>query len=175
MVEYVRIPKDRIGALIGENGRSKAMLEKKCGVKLEVGHDGSVTISTPDEDGFAEWKALDVVKAVGRGFNPRLALNVLKEDHVLVIIDLYEILHRKEADLHRVKSRVIGEKGKAWRTMELLTNTKMSVYGRTIALIGLEEDVELASRAIDMIIGGATHATVYRFLEREQSGRRTGL
>jgi len=175
MVEYVKIPKDRVGVLIGEEGATKRVLENKCGIKLDITSDGSVTVASPEEDGFKEWKALDVVKAIGRGFNPHYALNVLKEDHILLIIDLYDVFKRKESDIQRVKSRVIGEKGKAWRTIELLTNTKMSVYGRTIAIIGLGEDVELAAKAIDLIIGGATHATVYRVLERERSGRKTGL
>jgi ribosomal RNA assembly protein len=175
MVEYVKIPKDRVGVLIGEEGTTKRMLEKRCEVKLDITHDGSVTITSPEEDGLREWKALDVVKAIGRGFNPRFAVAILKEDCVLSIIDLYDIFSRKESDINRVKARVIGEHGKAWQTIELLTNTKMSVYGRTIALIGLEDDVELATRAIDMIIRGSSHPNVYRFLEREGSKRKTGF
>lgn len=175
MVEYVKIPKDRVGVLVGTDGLTKAMLEKKCKVKLEIGHEGDVSISSKDEDGLAEWKALDVVKAIGRGFNPRVAINLLKEDYVLSVIDLYEVLRRKEADVRRVKARVIGEKGKAWRTIELLTNTRLSVYGKTIAIMGLEEDVSLASRGISMIIDGASHANVYRFLERERSCRKVGV
>jgi len=172
MVEFLKIPKDRVGVLIGEDGKTKRFLEAKCKVKLDIKHEGGVTIASPEEDGVAEWKAVDVVKAVGRGFNPKYAIEILKEDHVLRVMDLYEILRHKESDMHRVKSRVIGEKGKAWRTIELLSDTKMSVYGKTIAIIGLEEDVELASKAIELIIKGATHATVYGFMERERNSKR---
>jgi ribosomal RNA assembly protein len=172
MVEFLKIPKDRVGVLIGKDGKTKRFLEAKCQVKLNVIHEGGVTITSPEEDGVAEWKALDVMKAIGRGFNPKYAIEILQEDHVLRVIDLYEILHHKESDMRRVKSRVIGEKGKAWRAIELLSDTNMSVYGKTIAIIGLDEDVDLASKAIDLIIKGATHATVYRFMEQERSGRR---
>lgn len=175
MAEYVKIPKDRVGVLIGAEGATKAMLEKRCGVKLDVTHEGSVGIVSPEEDGLAEWKALDVVKAIGRGFNPKYAMTLLKEDYVLSVINLYDILHQRDSDVKRVKARIIGEKGKAWNTLETLTTTKMAVYGRTVAIIGLEEDVLLAEKAINMLIKGAQHATVYRTLEQERKGLKRGL
>lgn len=166
MAEYVKIPKDRVGVLIGREGRTKAMLEKRCKVKLHVNEGGGVSIVSPEEDGLAEWKAKDVVKAVGRGFNPKLAATLLKDDYVLWIVNLYDVLGRKDSDLRRIKARLIGESGKARRTVETLTDTRMSVYGRTVALIGREEDVELARKGIQMVIDGARHASVYNFLEK---------
>jgi ribosomal RNA assembly protein len=174
MAEYLKVPKDRVGVLVGKDGRTKSMLEKKCKVRLDIGQEGGVSIVSPDEDGYKEWRALGVVKAIGRGFNPKYAIQVLKEGHVLSIINLYDVLNRKDSDLKRVKGRVIGEKGKAWRTIEGLTNTRMAVYGRTIGIIGMEEDVDLCERGIQMIIDGARHQSVYSFLEKEGS-KRIGL
>lgn len=175
MPEFVRIPGDRVGVLIGSDGETKKMLENRCGVKLEITGDGGVTITAKDEDGLKEWKALDIVKAIGRGFNPKYAVALLKEDYALSIIDLYEIFRHKDSDVKRIKARVIGESGKAWRTIEDLTNTKMAVYGRTIAIIGLEDDIALCEHAIDMLIKGAQHQNVYAFLERGGKSRRAGL
>jgi ribosomal RNA assembly protein len=174
MAEYVKIPKERIGVLIGEEGKTKAMLQDRCKVRISVTEDGGVTILSPEEDGLAEWKATDLVKAVGRGFNPHHAMALLKEDNILWVLNLYDLLRHKDADVKRVKARIIGEEGKAWRTLEALTNTKMSVYGRTVAVIGQEDDVEMMRKGIQMIIDGAQHPTVYRILERE-AGKRQGL
>jgi len=166
MAEYIKVPKDRIGALVGKGGQTKAMLQKRCKVKLDIGKDGGVSILSPEEDGLKEWKALDIVKAVGRGFNPKYAMVLLKEDRVLSIINLYDLLNHKESDMRRIKARIIGEEGKARKTLERLTNTKISVYGKTVSIIGSEEGVRATEKAIQMIIDGARHAAVYRFLER---------
>jgi ribosomal RNA assembly protein len=175
MPEFVKIPKDRVGVLIGKEGRTKSQFEKKSKVKLKIDSEGGVAINSPDEDGLAEWKAVDAITAIGRGFNPRYAMNLLKEDYVLSVINLYDIFKQNDSDVKRIKSRIIGEGGKAWNTLELLTNTKLTVYGRTVAIIGVEEDVELAEKAIQMIINGSAHPTVYRFLERQRAGRKIGL
>lgn len=161
--------------MVGTKGETKRLIEEKSGVKLDITHDGAVSIASPEEDGFKEWKATDVVKAIGRGFNPKYALGLLKEDYVLSVINLYDALNRRESDVARVKARIIGEGGKAWKTIEKLTNTKMSVYGRTVAVIGLEEDVELIEKALRMFIEGARHATVYKFLESAKKEGRLGL
>lgn len=174
MTEFIKIPQDRVGVLVGTEGKTKAMLEDKCGVKLDITHDGGVTITSPDEDGLKGWKALDVVRAVGRGFNPKYAIILLKEDNVLSVVNLHDAL-KKDTEVARVKARIIGEKGKAWQTMELLTNTRLSVYGRTVAIIGQADDVDLAERGIQMFVNGSMHANVFRFLENESKKRRSGL
>jgi|GEM_PF-68042 len=166
MAEYVKVPRDRIGALVGKEGRMKATLQKRCGVKLDIGKDGGVSIVSPDEDGLKEWKALDIVKAVGRGFNPKYAMVLLKEDRVLSIIDLEDILKHKESDVKRIKARIIGEGGRARKTLERLSNTKISVYGKTVSIIGSERGVQATEKGIQMILDGARHAAVYRFLEK---------
>ncbi len=171
MAEYLKIPKDRVGALVGKKGKTKAMLQERCGVKLDITHDGSITIICPDEDGLKEWKALEVVKAVGRGFSPQYAIRLLRDDQVLSIINLYTLLNRNKSDVTRVRARIIGENGKVRRTIESLTNTRISVYGKTISIIGNEEDVELTEKAIQMLIDGARHATVYRFLESRAAAK----
>jgi len=175
MAEFVKIPKDRVGVLVGKEGKTKFMIEKKSKIKLDIDREGGVSISSPEEDGLAEWKAVDTIKAIGRGFNPKYAVNLLKEDYVLSVINLFDIFKQRDSDVRRIKARVIGEGGKAWKTLELLSNTKLSVYGRTISIIGSEEDVALAEKAIQMIINGSSHPTVYNFLERERGGRRIGL
>jgi ribosomal RNA assembly protein len=175
MAEYLKIPEDRVGVLVGTKGEMKRLIEEKAGVKLDITHEGAVSIASAEGDGFKEWKAVDVVKAISRGFNPKYALQLLGEDYVLTVINLYDLFHGRESDIARVKARIIGEEGKAWKTIERLTNTRMSVYGRTVAVIGTEEDAELAGKALNMLIDGARHATVYRFLESARKEGRMGL
>jgi ribosomal RNA assembly protein len=66
----------------------------------------------------------------------------------------------------RLKGRVIGESGKSRKTIEDLSDTQISVYGKTIGIIGEAENTNMAKKAIDMLLTGAPHSTVFRILER---------
>ena len=44
----------------------------------------------------------------------------------------------------------------------------MSVYGHTVALIGEAFHLAIARDAVEMLLRGSEHNTVYRFLERKR-------
>ena len=75
---------------------------------------------------------------------------------------------RSNKALVRFKGRVIGEGGKTRRIIEETTGVCVSVYGKTIALIGLPELLAVARKAIQMLLGGTPHSAVYAFLERKR-------
>ena len=68
----------------------------------------------------------------------------------------------------RLKGRVIGQEGKSRKIIEGLTETYISVYGKTISIIGQAENVSVARRAIESLLAGSNHATVYRWLEKKR-------
>ena len=44
--KLIRIPSDRIGALIGKSGKSKKLIEDKCSVNLDIdSEDGQVLVT----------------------------------------------------------------------------------------------------------------------------------
>lgn len=141
-------------------------------VELQVESDtGGVTITLkPDEaDPSKLLRAKEVVSAIGRGFSPENAFELIyDEDAVLEIIDLRTIFGRSDSDIRRIKGRIIGMDGKTRRTIEELTATHISVYGHTVGIIGKLENVQVAREAIQMLIQGSQHATVYAFLHRKR-------
>lgn len=169
---FVRIPKERVGVLIGPGGEAKKQIEKALKVELQVESDtGGVTITLTEnaEDPSTLFRAKEVVTAIGRGFSPENAFRLIRdEDAVLEIIDLRSIFGRSESDIRRVKGRVIGAEGKTRRTIEELTDTSISVYGHTIGIIGSFDRVQIAKEAIQMLIQGSQHSTVYKFLHRKR-------
>jgi len=173
MIEYrevLRIPSERIGVLIGKNGEVKKRIEEELGIKLEINSStGQVTIICDEEvrDPAAPLKAKNIVMAIGRGFSPESAFLLFNDAYTLDIINLREIVGDSKASLIRVKGRVIGEKGKARRNIESMTNTKISVYGHTIGIIGEPEMVRIAREGIMKLIKGAMHSTAYRYISRE--------
>jgi ribosomal RNA assembly protein len=65
-----------------------------------------------------------------------------------------------------IKSRLIGTKGKTRRMIENFSGCSVSVYGKTVSIIGKYDQLRIAREAIDMIIRGAKHSKVYGFLQQ---------
>ncbi|MCW7071837.1 MAG: KH domain-containing protein [Methanophagales archaeon] len=170
----VRIPLDRVGALIGRDGTVKGILEKKSETKIAVdSNEGEVCVEGVEGgDPVKVLGAAEVVKAVGRGFSPEKALALLDDDFVL--LDLVSLAHLSPKTLKRVKGRVIGQNGRTRRTVENLAGVKISVYGKTVGLIGHSHQIRTAREAVEMLINGSPHSAVYSFLERRRAEEREG-
>ncbi len=167
-VLYARIPEDRVAVLIGAGGRTKREVATRTGSELEVdAADGEVRIAGPDTDPMAAVKAMDIVLAIGRGFSPERAMRLLKENTYLEILDIKLATGKREkAALRRIRSRVIGTGGRARSRIEELSGCSVSVYGSTVALIGEEEQLERATRAVELLLRGSEHSTVFHLLAR---------
>jgi len=169
---FTKIPKDRIGALIGPEGKVKQAIENRLKVELTVDSEtGDITIMlAPDaDDPSMLFRGQEVITAIGRGFSPERAFRLLNnEDAVLEIIDLRELFGSSQAELKRVKGRIIGQEGKTRRIVEELTDADVSVHGHTVAIIANLDEMEIAREAIKMLLRGSEHSTVYRYLHRKR-------
>ena len=169
---FVRIPKERVGVLIGPDGKVKEYIEEKLNVKLEInGEHGEVTVVLDEKanDPSLVFRAKDVVSAVGRGFSPEHAFRLIRdEDTIFDMIDLRTIFGRSESDIKRVKGRIIGMNGKTRRIIEELSNANVVVYGHTVGIIGTFEQADIARNAVQMLIDGCQHQTVYKFLSKKR-------
>ncbi|MFA5364841.1 MAG: KH domain-containing protein [Candidatus Bathyarchaeia archaeon] len=169
---YVKIPGERIGALVGPDGSVKNVIERKLHVHLEVdSEDGNVQITLPvnAEDPTVLFRAKEVVIAIGRGFSPEHAFRLLDDEEILLeIIDFRETVGRSPSDLKRLKGRVIGKEGKTRRIIEEMSEADISVYGHTIGIIGYPDQSSIAREAVSMLIGGSLHGTVYRYLQKKR-------
>lgn len=166
------IPRDRIGVLVGPKGSVKSVIERKLYVDLLIDSEsGSVDIGLrPDApDPSNTLRAKDLVAAIGRGFSPQRAFALFNEDSTLEIIDLHEFFGKNESEIRRVDGRVIGSEGKTRRIIEEMTGTLISVSGHTISIIGTFEGVSTAKDALEKLISGRQHDTVYKFLRRRRA------
>lgn len=162
--EELRIPKERIAVVIGKKGSTKRQLEKKTNTKIEIDSDeGRVIIS--GENSLDIYNAKLVVQAIGRGFNPDIARSLCDEEYCFEVINIKDFAGKSKKKMTRLKSRVIGSKGKAWKNIEKLTRTCISVYGKTVCIIGKVEHVLVAREAVENLLKGAPHAPVYKWLE----------
>jgi ribosomal RNA assembly protein len=169
MTEYsfeLKIPKERLAVLIGTGGKIKHDIEKATGTIIKIdSHEGDIFLY--GEDGLGIYTAAEVIKAVGRGFNPDIAKLLLESDNAAEHIDLTDYAKSKK-HMIRLKGRVIGEEGKARRIIEELTECHISVYGKTACIIGNAEMVGVARRAVENLLTGSPHANVFNWLEKKR-------
>ena len=172
-MEYMydlRIPKERVAVLIGKNGEIKKNIEKATKTEINVDSDeGEIFITGDDTLGL--YTAKEIVRAIGRGFNPEYASLLLKVDYGFEVFNINEFSGKSKNNAMRLKGRVIGKEGKARRLIEELTGTHICVYGKTIAIIGKIEDIATARRAVENLLSGSPHSNVYRWLEKKRNDR----
>ncbi|CDI06110.1 MAG: KH domain-containing protein [Candidatus Nitrosotenuis sp.] len=165
--KLIRIPADRVGALIGRSGKVKAEIERICFVKLQIDSEtGEIEVTSNGAiDQIQPFKAVEIVTAIGRGFSPHNAMKLLKEEYLLHVMDLRDFVGKSPQQIERIKGRIIGEGGRARVNMENLTNTSICVYGKTVSIIGEPHQIKVAISAITSISTGSKHGSVYGKLE----------
>jgi ribosomal RNA assembly protein len=154
---YLKIPIDRVGVLIGNKGTTKKRIEESFGVVLDVeSKSGSVEIILKPEsrDVSVIFTVRNIVRAIGRGFSPRRAMTLAKEDYDIHVLDLRDYVGESKNSVARVKGRIIGKNGRSRTLLEELTETQISVYGHTVSLIGDIEGLEVSREAILMLSKG---------------------
>lgn len=163
----VKVPGNRIAVLIGKGGAVKRMLEEKTDTTITIdSQDGLVRIE--GEDAISVVRAAELVQAVSRGFSPERAGVLLEDEDIgLDIIDLGGT-QATPRQLERMRGRVIGRAGRSREQIEDMTGTLLSVTGKTIAIIGLPEQVKVARAAVEMLLEGTPHEAVFSFLDRKR-------
>ena len=163
----LRVPKERIAVLIGVKGDVKKKIEEETKSKINIdSQEGEVRITGNDSLGL--FSAREIIKAIGRGFSPETAMMILKSDCAFELLNLSDYVGDSKNAAQRLKGRVIGKEGKARNHIERTTETNISVYGKTIGIIGEVENVMIARRVIEELLAGANHESVYHWMERKK-------
>ena len=163
----IKIPKARVAVLLGVKGTTKRKIEKIAHIKLRISSEEGVVeiIGEPVEI----YQAEIIIKAIARGFNPEFALTLMDEEKGFELIDFKHHAGSSKKKLARMKSRLIGEKGRCRKTIEDISSVHISIFGKTVGIIGRIENVHLARIAILDILKGAPHGPVYKKLEERIS------
>ena len=171
--KLLRIPLDRVGVLIGKKGETKARIEEACAVTLSVdGQSGEVTVrSTSVEEGTRSGRQTSSRPSRG-GSRRRGRSSCSTQISALEILDLRDYAGKSENNLERIKGRIIGLHGKSRRVIEELTKCDVSVYGKTVAIIGEPTELRLAKDAIEKLAAGSQHKSVYNMLQRARTKRK---
>lgn len=174
------LDKERMAVAIGKNGETKKKIEDLTGTLIKIDSTTGEFQVEPnkekmpiDEESFPldpsvrAFATINILKAIGFGFNPDKALKLLDPEYTIEIVDLEDILGHSDNKLTRIKGRLIGDKGKIRAAIEQFSDVHMSIYNRYLSLIGDFEAIKLAKKAINMIIDGAPHKVVLTFLQKK--------
>ena len=165
----IKIPKERVAVLIGTKGEAKKRIEQVTQSTIHIDSDEG-EIQVTGTDALLLFTAREIIRAIGRGFNPEIAFLLEKPDYGLEVLTLGATTKN---DAERLRGRIIGEGGKSRRVIEELTGAHISVYGKTVSILGDYEQLRHARKAVEMLLEGAAHPTVYKMLEKKRRLRKT--
>ena len=137
-MEYVRIPQRRIGVLIGPDGATRKEFEEATGCALEIdSRTGIVHVTLPEGgDALLGLQLLSVARAIGRGFSPETARDLLDPETYLVVVDIRDHTGHSRRKLERMRGRIIGRGGRTRRIIEEQSGAQVAVQGRTGSILG---------------------------------------
>jgi len=163
--QEIKIPKDRLAVLIGKKGEIKRHLERQLNLKVFINSNtGEINLS--GEDNLNIYICKNIIHAIGRGFNPDIALLLLDDEYCFEQINLEEYARGRKNRLLTLRSRLIGTQGVFRKTLEDMTDCYVVIYGKTVCIIGRIENIFLAKRAIENLLRGSPHGKVYKSVER---------
>ncbi len=162
---FFRIPPERVGVLLGGEGRIRSLLENRFGVRLEVDKEtGGISVRYPPEAAENYFLVKKITDGVSAGFLEEDILTMIERDYTLAVVDLEEYVS-KNIHLSRVKGRIIGQAGRAKTKIEDYSKCRLSIYGNLVGILGPEESIEIAREAVIKLAKGLEHQTVYRSME----------
>ncbi|TRM87921.1 RNA-processing protein [Sulfolobus sp. E3] len=144
-------------------------LEELTDTKIEYNEvTKAFNIIPKGQNSYDAFKAISVIRAIGLGFSEDIAFKLLSDEYTIEVIDLKNYVGSDPNTLRRVKGRVIGEKGKSKKIIQEYTGVYISIYEHYIGILGVYDQVKIARSAIELLIYGKEHSTIYKFLEKAE-------
>jgi len=164
IIEEIYVPADRLAVIIGTKGETRKKIEQSGDVKLWVDTENNL-VKVIGKDAYQVYVVKKVIKAIARGFNPDKALVILDNGYDFELIDLRDFGAKEKKDLYRLRGRVIGERGATRKYIEKISGCEISIYGKTIAIVGPNEAINVVRLGLEMILNGARQGRAYAFIK----------
>jgi len=168
MEEIIKVNHQRLPIIIGHNGETKKLIEKRTQVALEIdSHTGEIVI-VGQNNYYNVYNAKKVITAISRGFSPENAFNILKGDNTLEVMSIESFLGKNTNRIHQIKGRIIGRDGSIKNIIEKKYNCFLAVYGKTVAIIARSDYMGEIMEIIESLINGAKHTAVFKIIKRSK-------
>jgi len=157
--------------IYSENARkiikNKKIIEETLKVKLSS-KENIVFIKGDAEN---EYICLQAIEAIDLGFSIKESLLLKDEEIIFKQINIKSIAKRR--DMSQIRARIIGTNGRVIDTLESLTDCFFAVHNNTVGIIGNIENMKTALYALENLIAGSKHASVYAYLEKKLAESKT--
>jgi len=154
--------KDEISNIIGKKGRKIKRIKKELGIDVKINENLRIDKKRCKLNDF---ELQNIFDALAIGFDVDTALKLRGFEYDFYRIDLKGL---RESRRKIIKRRIIGKEGKIRESIEDNTGCKLKIFKNKIGIIGESENVEVAKRAIEMLIRGKDFNAVKRWLEKER-------
>jgi len=141
--------------------KNKKVIEETLNVKLTK-KEKIIFIEGEAEN---EYLCLQAIEAINLGFSIKVALLLKDEDIVFKQINIKSIAKRR--DMSQIRARIIGTNGRVLDTLESLTDCFVVVHNNVVGIIGSIENIKTTLYALENLIAGSKHASVYAYLEKK--------
>jgi ribosomal RNA assembly protein len=162
----IKIPYARMGALIGKEGSVKARIQEEGRARLDIDSENATVTIFQKNDPLRALMAMNAVQAIARGFNPEKAMLLFDDSVQLIVISIKEFVNKDAKRIKEIRGRLIGKEGHTREIIEEMTGTYISISGNTVSIIGDFISIQYAREAVNMILQGRKHKTVYSYLEK---------
>ncbi len=170
MEDQITITVKRAKDLLGQ----KKFLAKiaELGVEIKLA-DNNVNLTSENAINISLVK--NAIMAFNRGFDPKTSLLLLDDNYDLSIMNIGDYANSQKRQIE-LMGRVIGSRGMIKKRLSMATSCYIKISGKTISIIGAYENIELAVSAVEMLLNGAKHDSVFllidrRKLEKYENGR----
>ncbi|AWR98829.1 KH domain-containing protein [Metallosphaera hakonensis] len=124
-------------------------------------------VDPKNQNPYQALKVVSVIRAIGLGVPVSDAYKLLGEELIMDIIDLKQV-SKDRGPLSRIKGRIIGEGGKTKKIIQEYTGVTVVISDHYVTLLGTYEQIPVARKALELLMKGREHSTVYRFLDRAE-------
>ncbi|MCL5009638.1 MAG: KH domain-containing protein [Candidatus Parvarchaeota archaeon] len=162
MEEQINITAIRAEKLEGQKKFIKAITDSGVSIKI---NKSIVTLSA--ESGFGILLAKNAVLAFNRGFDSKTSSLLLDDAYDLAIINVGDYSGSKNRQ-EELKGRIIGTRGLIKKRLSIATGCYIKVFGKTVSVIGPYQNINLAVEAIEMLLSGAKHNSVFSAIDRRK-------
>lgn len=147
---------------VKEIKKNLSVLEKKLNVKITL--KGKKVIFEGDK--VDEFISSRVLQAMGANFPMEEAVLLIDENYMLEEINIKEVT--RKTDMPRIKSRLIGQKGRTLELLEELANCYLRLNDNVVSIIGSSDNIKITLNAVKSLINGSKQSNVYSYLEKQR-------
>ncbi len=145
----------------------KKLLEKIGMRGVSIDFNGN-TIQISGNSALEVLLVKNAIIAFNRGFDASVATLLLDDDYDILVISLRDYTN-SDKRAAQLKGRVIGTRGIIKKRLMRETSCYIKVYGKTISIIGQIENLSIAESAVEMILNGAKHDSVFSMINKKKA------